>query len=483
MSDNNSSSNWDTSSSSGDEWSGGESNDSVSDTSHKSWFEKIVDSLKAILFGLLFVVAGCVLLFWNEGNSAKTAAALHEGAGQVVSVSSQRADPANEGKLVHVAGETKATNPARDSELGINGNGLKLSRKVEMYQWKEDQEKETRKKLGGGEETITRYTYKREWSDRPIESSRFRETNGHQNPQMPQTRTRSFAVEGATLGGFRLDAQIISLLGSGDIFEVPESAQAGAKKVFGERARVVQGGIYAGNNPDSPIVGDIRITYTLLPVQPVSVVGKQIQSGFTPFTTSNQRTVLLAETGIKDATILFKHAEDANKVLTWVLRLAGVIVLFIGFRMMLSLLEVLADIIPIFGDIVGAGASMVALLATAIIAPIVIAIAWFFYRPLYAALILAGGAAIFFGLRYLASMRRRPAPAGLGNAQAAPLNGHQGMAGGSIPFGSGAQQFGASPQRPAGPSQFASRNPQQGVQTPPRQQGGGSFLPPGFGKK
>ncbi len=477
MSDDNSSNNWDnsSSSSSGDEWSGSDG-DSFSETSHKSWFEKIMDSLKAILFGLLFVVAGCALLFWNEGNSAKTAAALHEGAGQVVSVSSERADPANEGKLVHVAGETKAANPARDSEIGLNANGLKLSRKVEMYQWKEEQEKETRKKLGGGEETITRYTYKREWSDRPIESSRFRETSGHQNPAMPQTRSRSFAAEGATLGGFRLDAQVISLLGSGDTFDVPASALAGAKKVFGERASVAQGAIYAGNNPDAPVVGDIRVTYTLLPVQPVSVVGKQIQSGFTPFTTSNQRTVLLAETGIKDAAILFKHAEDANKILTWILRLVGVIVLFLGFRMMLSLLEVLADIIPIFGDIVGVGASMVALLATAVVAPVVIAMAWFFYRPVYAGLILAAGAAIFFGLRYLSALRRQPAPAGLSHAQPVPFGGQQGLAGGSIPYGSGAQQ--APP-----PDQFGRRNPQQGVQNPGGQQGGGSFLPPGFGKK
>ena len=141
---------WETPQASGDDWSGADG-DSFSETTHKSWFERIMESLKAILFGLAFVVGGCVLLFWNEGNSAKTIASLNEGAGLVASVSTQKVEPGNEGKLVHIAGETKAANPARDTDLGITANGLKLSRKVEMYQWKEERKSEKRQKLGGGE--------------------------------------------------------------------------------------------------------------------------------------------------------------------------------------------------------------------------------------------------------------------------------------------------------------------------------------------
>ena len=51
------------------------------------------------------------------------------------------------------------------------------------------------------------------------------------------------------------------------------------------------------------------------------------------------------------------------------------------------------------------GASMIALLATAVVAPIVIAFAWFFYRPLYAVGILIVGFAIAFGLRQFAAKR------------------------------------------------------------------------------
>lgn len=451
---------------SGDDWGSAPGDDSFSETTHKSWFERIMDSLKAILFGIVVVVASCALLFWNEGNSAKTISSLNEGAGLVTSVSTDRVESGNEGKLVHVAGETKAAQPARDPDLGVAGNGLKLVRKVEMYQWKEERRSEKRQKLGGGEETVTTYSYTRTWSDQPINSSNFREASNHTNPQMPSVRSRGFAAEGARLGAFSLDERVISLLSGGDTLDVPASVAQQARQRFGAQARVERGGIYVGQNADQPRVGDIRISYTLLPIQPVSVVARQTQSGFSAFTTSNQRSILLAETGVQDAPSMFKHAQDANKALTWILRLVGVFVLFVGFRMMISLLEVLASVVPIFGDIVGFGASLVALLATAVVAPIVIAFAWFFYRPLWAVGILVAGFAIFYGLRRLAQARAasRPRP----NAAAA---------------GYGAQAYAPQGHAPQGyaPLQGGGAPPQQNQQQPPQQQGGGSFLPPGFG--
>lgn len=470
MSDNNSG-NWDTPQSGGDDWGNAGSGDTFTETTHKSWFERIMDSLKAILFGLVFAIGGCVLLFWNEGNSAKTIASLNEGASLVQAVSNQRVEPANEGKLIHVAGETKAANPARDSDLDIAGNGLKLSRKVEMYQWKEERKSEKRQRLGGGEETVTTYSYSRVWSEDPINSSNFREAANHNNPSMPQLRSRSFAAEGVTLGGFNLDGRVLGLLGKGDTFDVPASATARARERFGNRAQVDRGGIYVGSSSDYPAIGDIRVTYTLLPIQPVSVIGRQTQSGFTPFTTSNQRSILLAETGVQDAAIMFKHAQDANKVLTWILRIVGIFVLFIGLRMMLTLLEVLASVVPIFGDIVGFGSSMIALLATAVVAPIVIAFAWFFYRPLWAAGILVAGFAIFYGLRQLAAKRAISHPQNRGGPQPMPAGMPQGYAPQGYP------QQGYTPQQ---------QQQQSGGFLPPRQnnqQGGGGFLPPGFGKR
>ena len=88
-----------------------------------------------------------------------------------------------------------------------------LNRKVEMYQWVEDSKSETQKTLGGGEETVTTYTYKKEWrpagSILPISSR----ADQHQNPDMPIEGER-FTVATATLGAFTVDGPTVADLGT-----------------------------------------------------------------------------------------------------------------------------------------------------------------------------------------------------------------------------------------------------------------------------
>lgn len=391
------------------DWEDGGFSDEFTETTHRSWFQRIGDSIKGILVGLVLVLGSGGLLFWNEGRAAKTAAALTEGAGVVRSVSNTTVDAANEGKLVHVAGDTSASNQVSDPQLGFAQKGLKLVRKVEMYQWKENKTTETRQKLGGGEERVTRYSYVKEWSDRRIDSGRFRQSGGHQNPSWPSAGARSFAVDDAKLGAFRLDGNIIGRLGDGERVDVPDSVSAKAQEVYGDRARVRNGTIYVGADPSSPQVGDIRVTYTLLPLQAVSVVAKQTSSGFSPYVASNGRQVLLATTGTKDAAAMFQSAQDANTMLTWGLRLLGIFLMLAGFSLILGPISVFASVIPLLGNIAGFGTSLIAGIATAVTAPVIIAIAWFFYRPLVSIIVLAVGAALVFGLKYLGRQRRRAA--------------------------------------------------------------------------
>jgi hypothetical protein len=73
--------------------------------------------------------------------------------------------------------------------------------------------------------------------------------------------------------------------------------------------------------------------------------------------------------------------------------------MLVGFCLMLSLLEILADVIPFLGDIVGAGSLFIGLCFTLITAPTIAAIAWFFYRPLIGGSILLGSALLLFGVR------------------------------------------------------------------------------------
>ena len=119
--------------------------DTFTEVTTKGWGSRIGKSIKGVLFGLVLIVASVIGLFWNEGRAVQTAKSLAEGAGLVIDVDAARVDPANEGKLVHVSGEMKAGVQPRDPEFAVTADGLRLVRKVEMYQWKEEKKTETKK--------------------------------------------------------------------------------------------------------------------------------------------------------------------------------------------------------------------------------------------------------------------------------------------------------------------------------------------------
>ncbi len=74
--------------------------------------------------------------------------------------------------------------PVADPDFAVRVRGVRLERHVEVYQWKEETHTESRTQLGGGEERTTTYKYVRTWSDKPIDSDRFKEPRGHTNPVM-----------------------------------------------------------------------------------------------------------------------------------------------------------------------------------------------------------------------------------------------------------------------------------------------------------
>jgi len=102
---------------------------------------------------------------------------------------------------------------------------------------------------------------------------------------------------------------------------------------------------------------------------------------------------------------MFAAAQRENRILTWILRLAGVFAMFLGFMLILRPLVVVADVVPFIGSILSAGAGIVSLVLTAIVAPLVIAVAWFWYRPLVSAVVLAIGLALAYGFKRVASQR------------------------------------------------------------------------------
>ena len=378
--------------------------DRVTEVTTTSWLQRLGQAIIGVLIGIAVVIGSAVLLFWNEGRAIKTAQGLTEGAGVVRSVSADRIDPDNDGKLLHVSGMLTAGGPVSDGDFALKVQGLRLLRQVEMYQWKEETHTESRTKLGGGEERTTTYSYVRTWSDQPIDSARFREPRGHTNPAMTY-RSRDALAAGTHLGAFAVPDSLVRGFGTPRPLAATET-QANALQIrIDKPVRVIDGVLYAGRDPSQPVIGDMKVSFAEVPLQTASIVAAQAGSSLAPFPTRTGTTVELISAGAVPAVEMFKEAQEDNVTFTWVLRAVGAFLTFVGFALILRPLRVAADLIPFLGSLVGAGAGLVAMIFTAVLAPLVIALGWLWYRPLVAIGVLIVGAAAAYGLIMLARRR------------------------------------------------------------------------------
>lgn len=410
----------------------------------ESWFARIGNAIKGVLIGGLLFLVSFPLLFWNEGRAVQTAKSLNEGAKSVVEASADNVDAANEGKFVHLTGEAVTNDTLTDSDFGVSVNAIRLTRDVEMYQWVEDVQTEKKKKLGGSEETVKTYHYQKEWSSYLNDSSNFKDQSGHMNPPAFPYESNSWQAKDVSLGAYQLSSDLIRQISGQtsvpvDLATLPESMQG--------RVAVQSGGFYlpasvptsetpeptadevadndAATAEDSaeegqtevgsttpapeigePQIGDLRIQFTLTEPGPVSVMAQQSGNSFKPFQTKAGDALLMLEMGTQTAEEMIATAVSRNNMMTWILRGVGALIMFIGMSMILKPLSVLADVVPLLGNIMEVGTGIVAGLITICLAALTISVAWLFYRPLIGVpLLIVSLAAGFYLLKLVFSKK------------------------------------------------------------------------------
>lgn len=176
-------------------------------------------------------------------------------------VTADSIDAHNEGRLVSVNGSLSVDQPPEDPELGLRAqDAIILVREVEMIQWQQA--------CDAG--TCTLHTT---WSPELIDSTRFSEAIEQHNPDRFPIASDRFVGKGVRLGAFVPDADLlVSSIGltprAVTLTELPGNLAASFS--------VSDNALFSGNDPEHPIVGDLRIRYRVVTAAgEVSVTGIQ----------------------------------------------------------------------------------------------------------------------------------------------------------------------------------------------------------------
>lgn len=388
--------------------------DQVTRVTTQSWFSRIGKALGGMVSGVVLVFGASGALVWNENRAVQTERALTEGAGAVISLDENGYPPppfpedeSTTGLLVHATGKLEVFNNNYLTDNftlpnAVPENATRLDRVVEMYQWKESSKSETRTKLGGGTETVTTYSYAKDWSATENSSGSFAEPTGHQNPPMPFSSETYSHDRRLVVGESEWEVEASKVAQIGKVAPVQLSDADAAYLTDWLRSatpvKLSQNALYVGYDPMRPQVGDLRISYRVAQADTASVVAKDGSCCFEPFTTSNAQEIYLIAEGSVSAAEMFGKAQDDNRNLTWLWRAGGVFAIFVGFGMIFGLLGVIADVIPFLGSIVRFGTGLLSFALTLILAPLVIGLAWIAVRPLLAGGVIGVGLLLGFAL-------------------------------------------------------------------------------------
>ena len=347
---------------------------------------QIKDALAGLIFAPLLIIAAIGLLFWNEGRAVKRAQDLEHGQNKVVSLEKPTVTSDHDGGLVHTTGDLEVDGPVSDPTFGISAKAVHLRRTVEMYQWHEDKETEKVRRNGETRKKTT-YRYEKSWDSDLINSSTFKKSSSHQNPKQMPYDSDVFRPDEVRLGEFMVAEELLEGLNTAKPFPLEKKDLEAIPAAHRDTAQVRQNKIYLGGEPRSPEVGDIRVNFTWIEPETVSVVGAQTDSVLTDYTSDNLNyDIGMIEAGTHSSDQMFAEAKEKNTQKTWMFRGLGLILAIVGFSLFFKPLQVVAGSLPLVGwlaeDIVETGALLVSGLLGTALSLVVIAVGWLTYRPL-----------------------------------------------------------------------------------------------------
>ena len=337
--------------------------------------ERVGNAFKGIIAGIIFVLIGIVLLWWNEGNNVRNLKTTAELSKNVIDVSSSSVDSKNEGKLIATNGELINEEELTDSTFGVTIKTPKMERVVEVYQWKEDSDTD--------DDGNTTYRYEKTWDSDLIDSSNFHQS-GHSNPTSKPYENEEYYAKNVKVGAFSLAPDQIESLSTNANYRdfKPDVISKLHLSISGDY-------ITTSKNVESPEIGDVRILFVYNDSTTISVLAVQSGNSFKDFVSSSNKTVNRVMDGTKSSAEMISVIKSENNFLKWLFRFLGTIFVMVGISAILKPISAITSFIPILGNVVNSAVGLVSMLLGLAVSLFIIGVAWIRYRPLLGISLLA----------------------------------------------------------------------------------------------
>lgn len=343
-----------------------------------------------VLGGLLLLVVGIGLLWWNEGRTVKTQSGINEASKNYTQIKSNKIDSKYDNKLIATNGniDLSEVEDLKDEKFGISIKALKLERHVEMYQWEEKCETDDNDKK--------KCTYEKVWNDTIIDSSEFKDSN-HSNPGSMPYENELHVTDKAKLDKFVLPTELVEKLSTNktkteDELNAEYNNSSESIKISGKY-------LTNAENINEAKIGDVRISFKYTDIKKASVLAVQTDNTFKQYTAKKGKVIYKIKEGIYTGEEMLQEMTKQNKFFKWLLRIIGTLLIIGAIGSLFDPIQKLANYIPIVRNIVSIGVSIVSFVVGLSISLLIIAIAWFRYRPILSIILIGIVIALFIFLK------------------------------------------------------------------------------------
>lgn len=331
--------------------------------------------IAGIFVGFLFVIGGLILLWWNEGRTVKTEAAIKEAEQNYIDVESSSVNKDNEGKLIASNGLQTRDEKLNDELFGVIVDSSKMKRVVEVYQWVENCTSDS-----DNDETCT---YDQRWEEELIDSSKFKESVDHSNPKTMKYKGETFIANKVKAGEYVVPEDLVRTLSTKEKVKLSTSNDDQRYAAYQLGLSITQDGeYYTDVKANAPQIGDIRVSFEYNNEQYVSFIGVQKGNTIEPYKAKSGYKIYELYEGQHNGESMIQMMRDTNNTIKIICRIGGIILVIIGLLAIISPIQKLASYVPILGTLFNGATTLIAILLGLAISLIDIAVAWIVYRPI-----------------------------------------------------------------------------------------------------